>query len=184
MSSKATPDTGKANVKSGGTGTGKKSDNYEPPAPKIELNAKQKKDIRDAFDAFDSKGTGQMDARELKVAMRALGFEPRKNEIKKLVAQVDKNNTGALCFADFLDIICIKLAEKDTKDEILKAFKLFDRDQTGKITFQNLQQIAAELGEGLNDEEVQEMIAEADLDGDNAVNEEEFFNIMKKTSLY
>jgi len=53
-----------------------------------------------------------------------------------------------------MDVICIKLAEKDSRDEILKAFKLFDKDQTGYITFENLRQIATELGEGLNDEEI------------------------------
>ena len=86
--------------------------------------------------------------------MRALGFEPKKNEIKKLVSQYDKGHTGKLCFSDFMAIILFKLSEKDCKEEIQKAFKLFDRDQTGKITFENLQSIATELGEGLNDEEV------------------------------
>jgi len=47
-----------------------------------------------------------------------------------------------------------KLAEKDNREEINKAFKLFDLDQMGKISFQNLQQIATELGETLNDEEI------------------------------
>lgn len=65
------------------------------------------------------------------------------------------NSVGLLCFNDFVEIISTKLAEKDSKDEIMKAFRLFDRNQSGKITFENLQQIAAELGEGLNDEEVQ-----------------------------
>lgn len=87
--------------------------------------------------------------------MRALGFEPRKNEIRKIVDKVDRNNTGKLGYNDFLEIIHTKLAEKDSKDEILKAFRLFDRDHTGGITFQNLKQIAIELGEGLNDEEIQ-----------------------------
>lgn len=54
-----------------------------------------------------------------------------------------------------MEIVSTKLAEKDTRDEILKAFKLFDRDQIGRITFENLRKIAEELGEGLNDEEVQ-----------------------------
>lgn len=159
-------------------------EDLEPPPPKIQLSAKQQEDIKDAFNAFDTDGTGHMQTRQLKVAMRALGFEPKKNEIKKLVTHVDKNNTGLLCFNDFVEIISTKLAEKDSKDEIMKAFRLFDRNSQGKITFENLQQIAAELGEGLNDEEVQEMITEADLDGDGVVNQDEFFRIMKKTSLY
>lgn len=54
----------------------------------------------------------------------------------------------------------------------------------GFITFKNLKRVAKELGENLTDEEIQEMIDEADRDGDGQVSEEEFFRIMKKTSLF
>ena len=44
-------------------------------------------------------------------------------------------------------------------------FKLFDDDNSGTITFKNLQRVARELGETLTDDELQEMIDEADRDG-------------------
>ena len=44
------------------------------------LTEEQKQEIREAFDLFDTDGSGTIDAKELKVAMRALGFEPKKEE--------------------------------------------------------------------------------------------------------
>ncbi|OWJ99721.1 CETN2 [Cervus elaphus hippelaphus] len=148
-------------------------------SPKPELTEEQKQEIREAFDLFDADGTGTID-----VAMRALGFEPKKEEIKKMISEIDKEGTGKMNFSDFLTVMTQKMSEKDTKEEILKAFKLFDDDETGKISFKNLKRVAKELGENLSDEELQEMIDEADRDGDGEVNEQEFLRIMKKTSLY
>ncbi|KAF6302756.1 centrin-1 [Rhinolophus sinicus] len=152
--------------------------------PKPELTEDQKQEVREAFDLFDADGSGTIDVKELKVAMRALGFEPRKEEMKKMISEVDKEGTGKISFNDFLAVMTQKMAEKDTKEEILKAFRLFDDDETGKISFKNLKRVANELGENLTDEELQEMIDEADRDGDGEVNQEEFLRIMKKTNLY
>lgn len=118
------------------------------------------------------------------MAMRALGFEPKKEEIKKMIAEVDKDGSGKLSYEEFLNLMTNKMADKDTKEEILKAFRLFDEDNTGKISFRNIKKVAKDLGENLTDEELQEMIDEADRDGDGEINQEEFFRIMKKTSLY
>ncbi|XP_074649951.1 uncharacterized protein LOC141905096 [Tubulanus polymorphus] len=162
----------------GGGGQRKKT------GPKPELTEEQKQEMREAFDLFDSSGTGTIDTKELKVAMRALGFEPKKEEIRKMIANIDKDATGSIDFTDFISMMTQKMSEKDSKEEILKAFRLFDDDDTGKISFRNLKRVAKELGENLTDEELQEMIDEADRDGDGEINEQEFLRIMKKTSLY
>lgn len=59
-------------------------------------------------------------------------------------------------------------------------FKLFDEDNLNKITYKNLKKIAAEVGEKLSDEELREMLEEADRDNDNALNFEEFYRIMRR----
>ncbi|XP_043982405.1 caltractin [Gambusia affinis] len=151
---------------------------------KPDLTEEQKQEIKEAFDLFDTDGTGTIDIKELKVAMRALGFEPKKEEIKKMVSDVVKDGSGTIDFDDFLSMMTQKMNEKDSKEEILKAFRLFDDDCTGKISFKNLKRVAKELGENLTDEELQEMIDEADQDGDGEVNEQDFLRIMKKTNLY
>merc|ERR1712023_347034 len=145
---------------------------------KFDLTEEQKQEIREAFDLFDTDGSGAIDAKELKVAMRALGFEPKKDEIRKMISDIDKDGDGTIDFDEFMMMMSAKMAEKDSREEIMKAFRLFDDDQTGKISFKNIKRVAKELGERMTDEELQEMIDEADRDGDGEVNEEEFLRIM------
>ena len=53
--------------------------------------------------------TGTIDAKELKVAMRALGFEPKKEEIKKMISDIDKDGSGTIDFQEFLDMMTSKM---------------------------------------------------------------------------
>lgn len=149
-----------------------------------ELTEDQKQEIREAFDLFDTDGSGTIDTKELKVAMRALGFENSKEELRKLVSQVDKDGSGTVDFTEFLDIMTSKMGDRDSREEMIKAFRLFDDDETGKISFRNLKRVALELGESISDEELQEMIDEADRDGDGEVSQDEFIKIMEKTNLF
>lgn len=151
---------------------------------RTELTEEQRQEIKEAFDLFDTDGSGSIDSKELKVAMRALGFEPRKEEVKRMISEMDKDGSGTIEYPEFEEMMASKMAERDPREEILKAFKLFDDDNTGKISFKNLKRVARELGETMTDEELMEMIEEADRDGDGEINQEEFLRIMKKTNLF
>lgn len=148
-------------------------------APRLELSEQQRAEIRQAFDLFDTEGQGVIDGNALKVVLRALGFEPRKEEVKAMMQSVD-SGTGMIDFNEFLELLMQKMNEKDTKEDAMRAFRQFDMDHQGRISKENLQSIARELGETMTDEEIEEMITAADLDKDGYINEEEFLRILKK----
>lgn len=65
-----------------------------------------------------------------------------------------------------LPAVTDRILERDPKEEVLKAFKLFDDDESGRISLRNLRRVARELGEDINDEELRSMIDEFDTDRD------------------
>lgn len=68
------------------------------------ITAEQKEEVTEAFRLFDTDKVGSIDYHELKVAMRALGCDVRKAEVKSLVAEHAKEGTERVDFEAFLTI--------------------------------------------------------------------------------
>ena len=180
-------------------------------APKRkELTPEEKQQAVEAFQLFDSDKMGQIDAHQLKVAMRALGFQVKKPEVLRLVEQHDVQRTGTIGQASFLEIMHQRISARDPEEELRKAFALFDEEGSGRISLRNMRRIAKELGEPLSDDELQArrardpavlrsmpphgnpcraippqaMIDEFDADQDGEISLDEFAAIMKSSSLY
>jgi centrin-1 len=146
----------------------------------VELTEEQQEEIKEAFNLFDTNHSGTIDVRELKAAMRALGFEMKKEEVRQMLLDIHKEPTDNIDFHEFTLMMSGKMGQRDTEEEILKVFQLFDEDNSGYITFRNLRRICQELGENLSDPEIQEMIDEADRDNDGHISPAEFLRVMKK----
>ncbi|KAI4144024.1 MAG: hypothetical protein LQ340_006804 [Diploschistes diacapsis] len=161
------------------------------------------------FGLFDLDKDKRLDFHELKVAMRALGFELAKAELVDILrthgVPVDGGNPTAananpalssaaaaatrnaghghdltalrLPLAQFQALVAARILQRDPREEILRAFELFDEGGKGRIDLQDLRRVARELGEGLGEEELAAMIEEFDLDGDGAIDCEEFLAI-------
>merc|ERR1711918_215653 len=144
-----------------------------------DLTIQQRQEIKEAFELFDTDGSGSIDANELKTAMRALGFQPKSEEIKRMLNDLDVDGNGTVEYDEFEGLMAGKMAGKNPKEEILKTFSII-ADGGDKITVANLAAIGKELGESLTEDDLAEWIEEGDTDGDGAINEAEFLTIMKK----
>ena len=71
----------------------------------------------------------------------------------------------------FLNLFCVCLKQ------------VFDRDKSGSVTASELKHVMNNLGEQVTDEEVEEMIREADADGDGELSFEDFYQFIQKKGL-
>eukprot|EP01063_Lacrimia_lanifica_P040050 TRINITY_DN8964_c0_g2_i1.p2 TRINITY_DN8964_c0_g2~~TRINITY_DN8964_c0_g2_i1.p2 ORF type:complete len:176 (+),score=111.02 TRINITY_DN8964_c0_g2_i1:90-617(+) len=168
---------------------GKKKQTAGKPIPsrmQTDLTEEQEADLKEAFNLLDSEGYGTIDARDLKVALRALGYEPQKDKMKKIISEIDKDSmSGTLLYDEFKRIMTEKLFDYENEEEIRIAFTLFTEGKAKHITVEDLKRVAQELGETLTEEVFQEMIREADvLDHDGVISEEEFHRVMKRENAY
>ncbi|KAL2130343.1 hypothetical protein VTI74DRAFT_6569 [Chaetomium olivicolor] len=143
------------------------------------LPADQVAQYREVFEIFDKDGTGDITADELGQVMKELGLNPSDEELRDLINEVDLNKDGVISFDEFLALMSQNVKELDTEQELINAFRVFDKDGSGTISSDELRNVLKSLGENLTDAEVEEMIQLADRDGDGHIDYHEFANIMK-----
>lgn len=144
-------------------------------------NAKTE-EFRHVFELFDKNGDGSIDANEIGQVMRSLGMNPTNKEIADLIAEVDKNGNQRLDFQEFVAFMSKHWHERDQEAELRDAFRLFDRDNSGYITINELKQVMINMGEKLNQEELEDMMREADVNRDGKLDYQEFVQKLLSTS--
>ena len=149
------------------------------------LSNEEVDEIRQAFDLFDTNGTGKIDPKELKAAMQSLGFDSKNPTIYTLIADLDTPEAaknGGVNFDDFVGSINNKLGDKESKEGIHRIFELFiDDPNADTITLSSLKKIAQELGENMSAEELKDMLERASANG-TELTFDEFYEIMTKKS--
>merc|ERR1719474_630371 len=112
--------------------------------------------------------------------MRTFGWSPTEGELLELINEIDQDGNGCITFNEFVWLMTREMHDTDIEEEIREAFRVFDKEGHGFISTQDLTEVMLKLGEKLTIEETEEMIYEADLDGDGNVNYEEFVTILFK----
>ncbi|KAK8878373.1 hypothetical protein M9Y10_005141 [Tritrichomonas musculus] len=167
-------------------------------------------DMREVFNTFDINKTGYIEPFELKVALRAMGFNVTKADVREIIANLrgvsveaieqgedmirssNENNSQnndtyvdvAINFEEFKDIVEIQLGNKNEEDEIKRAFDLLDVKHRGKIGLEELKVVMKILNEEnkMSDVALKKMIKMFDKDGDGEINFDEYRAIIMSTN--
>ncbi|KAF9357727.1 hypothetical protein BGX34_009255 [Mortierella sp. NVP85] len=133
----------------------------------------------EAFSLFDKDGDGTISSRELSAVMHSLGQKPTDAEVQDMIKQVDANGNGKIDLSEFYVMMARKEKEADPEKDLREAFDVFDKDKDGLITNSELQGAMRNLGENLSQNEIDEMMREADKDGDQKISFDEFKKMMQ-----
>ena len=117
---------------------------------------------------------------ELKAAMISLGFEAKNGAIFNMISDLDTDGNGTIDFGEWVTLLTKKVSDKDSRANIAKVFPLYDRDGTGTISLSSLRAVADELGEDIDNKELEELLTRADANGDGVIDFEEFYTIVTR----
>lgn len=138
-------------------------------------SAEQKEKWQEAFNLFDKEGNKTINSSDLGTVVRSLGLNPTQAEIKEWQSEVGSEQIG---FDTFCDLMVKKQGTTDSETEVIEAFRVFDKEGNGLISASELKHVLTTLGEKLTDSEVEEVIKEADVDGNGHINYQNYVKMM------
>ncbi|XP_023532474.1 calcium-dependent protein kinase SK5-like [Cucurbita pepo subsp. pepo] len=133
--------------------------------------------LKELFKMIDTDNSGTITFDELKEGLKRVGSELMESEIKDLMDAADIDNNGTIDYGEFL-AATIHLNKLEREENLLLAFSYFDKDGSGFITIDELQQACKEFG--LSDVHLDDMISEIDEDNDGRIDYGEFTAMMRK----
>ena len=144
----------------------------------ISISEETKTDYMDAFNLFDTNHDGTINSQKIREIMQKLGKNPTEQQLIQIIENVAKPGSDKIRFDDFTDFMEKKNKENDTEIEIINTFQIFAAENNGLIPNEELFHIIRTFGETLTDKEIEDIISEADVDGDGYINYEEFVRMM------
>ena len=138
------------------------------------ISKNKEKEYKTIFDKYDYNKDGVINSIELANILKAINIDASNQEIQEIIEEIELEENGEINFDSFINIVKRKEKDIDTEEEVLNAFKIFDKEGNGLININELKHIMVTLGKNLSESEINDMLKEADIDGDGYINYEEF----------
>ncbi len=149
---------------------------------KVELPEEDIENIRIAFDAFDTEGTGKIDISKVKEAMDETNFQDENPLIYQVIVELDTPaNKNGVDYDKFLTSIDAKVNDKESREGIRRVFEVIEPENES-ITAESLKKSAEDSGIELTDEEIQTILEQVG-DGDTQISFQQFYEVISKKAL-
>ena len=145
----------------------------------LNLSIETQNKLHSNFDQFDKDKDGFIYYQELKELMKETTSNLTEADLQDLLNDTDMNEKGQIKFQTYVEIVNKINKKNDSEDELIQAFKIFDKDDSGLIIAKKIMDVFIKIDDKLKEEEVLQMIKEFDMDQDGYLNYEEFCAMVK-----
>ena len=125
---------------------------------------------RKAFAVYGQEKDGKIQPEYLGTVIRCLGQNPTEAQIRDMKNEVDADRKGGIEFNEFLTMMQGKKDYIDSENEVMEAFRVFDKEGTGFVSAEELREVLTSLGEKLTQEEVEELFKEGNMNSNGMIN--------------
>ncbi|CAF1008581.1 unnamed protein product [Adineta ricciae] len=143
------------------------------------LTSAQRKELKDAFDVFDTDESGKISQNELGNILKALNIKINDNQLKQLVVDMDSDQSGEIEFDEFCRVMSEAFFKKYTNNELRVAFQQFDQDGSGYIQANELESIMRKMGRRFSKSQIDNMVKSLDSSGDGKISFDEFVQLFQ-----